>query len=97
MGGNGNTSADGVGSLTIQRAIDVARNTEGDLDPTVNNFLEGVYKDIWDHINSQPDLYILTRDEFAVFNYYQQRLAGNQLAEAAIKRYWDHAREPSSH
>lgn len=94
MVGNSNSGSDGAGTLTIQRAIDVARNTEGDLDPGVNNFLEGVYNDIWDCINSGPDSYILTRDEFAVFNYYQSRLVDNPLAEAAIKRFWDNAQDP---
>jgi hypothetical protein len=32
----------------------------------------------------------MTREEFAVFNYFQHRFVGHDLAVAARKRYWDH-------
>ena len=94
MGGNSTTNADGVGSLTYQRAIDIARNTEGDLDPTVSNYLEGAINDIWTRINEQQTTYVLTKDEFAVFNYYIRRFEGDPVAEQAIARYWRVTTEP---
>ncbi|KAK5127571.1 hypothetical protein LTR85_006911 [Meristemomyces frigidus] len=69
MGGN-TTNVDGVGALNYQRAVDIARNTEGELDPTVNEYLEQAVSDIWARIEVEPDTYVLTKDEFAVFNFY---------------------------
>ena len=91
MGGNNNV--DGVGTLNYQRAIDIARNTEGELDPTVNDFLERAVGDIWRRIQAQPDRYILNKDEFAVFNFYMRRFSGRLEAEQAVARYWQHTRE----
>ena len=88
MGGKSNTGVDGVGHLTYQRAIDIARNTEGDLDPSVQNYLEGALSEVWSRINLQPDSYVLNRDEFAVFNFYRNRFEGNPVAEQAVDRYW---------
>ena len=79
---------DGVGALTYQRAIDIARNSEGTLDPSVSAYLERAVEDIWTKINGEPDSYLLDKDEFAVFNFYRQRYEGNAVAERAIARYW---------
>ena len=87
MGGTEATSVDGVGVLNYQRAIDIARNTEGDLDPSVSEYLENAVNDIWSSINTYPDTYVLTKDEFAVFNYYRQRFQGD-VAQSAVDRYW---------
>lgn len=90
MGGKNSTSVDGVGHLTYQRAIDIARNTEGDLDPTVHSYLESALSDVWHRISLQPESYVLNRDEFAVFNFYRTRFEGNPVAEQAVDRYWRH-------
>ena len=39
MGGNGNQEINAA-ELTIQKALDIARNTEGPVDPTVAAYLE---------------------------------------------------------
>lgn len=99
MGDNsstGETKIDGVGVLTYQRALDLARNAEGDLDPNVNQYLEDALNDIWSNINVQPDSYILSKDEFAVFNFYAQRFEGQEIAQQAIDRYWRAASEPTT-
>ena len=93
MGGSDGTIVDGVGTLTYQRAIDIARNTEGELDPTVHEYLEGAVGEIWNRINEQKDSYILSRDEFAVFNYYIRRFEGDSVAEQAVDRYWRNTAE----
>jgi hypothetical protein len=95
MSSKGTANVDGVGALTYQRAIDIARNTEGDLDPNVNNYLEGAIADIWQRINDNPQAYILSRDEFAVFNYYIRRFEGSPIAEQAVARYWRATGDPS--
>lgn len=76
---------------TVAQALEVARDTpEGAQDPTVVSILESALTDIWRKIEAQPASYVMTRDEFAVFNYFQSRFAGQQLAAAARRRYWDH-------
>lgn len=97
MGGNNAASVDGVGVLNYQRAIDIARNTEGELDPHVSSYLEDAVRDIWSNINAYPESYVLTKDEFAVFNYFRHRFEGD-LAEQAVDRYWrsTHANEARS-
>jgi len=87
MGGNNTANVDGVGALNYQRAIDIARNTEGDLDPSVSEYLDNAIQEIWNSIIAYPDTYVLTKDEFAVFNYYRGRFEGD-LAERAVDRYW---------
>ncbi|CAK4033036.1 Hypothetical predicted protein [Lecanosticta acicola] len=93
MGANTNVHVDGVGILNYQRAVDVARNTEGDLDPTVSAYLEGALRDIWSRITVQPNAYIMTKDEFAIFNFYRRRFDGDATAERAVARYWSHTYE----
>ena len=88
------TNVDGVGSLTYQRAIDIARNTEGELDPNVKTYLEGALDDIWSRINAQPDFYVLSKDEFAVFNFYIRRFEGSLVAQTAVARFWAQTGEP---
>ncbi|KAI5360254.1 hypothetical protein Slin15195_G121150 [Septoria linicola] len=88
MGANTNVNIDGIGVLNYQRAIDIARNSEGELDPTVSAYLEGALTDIWSRVSIQPDDYVMTKDEFAVFNYYRRRFDENTVAENAVARYW---------
>ncbi|EMF08317.1 uncharacterized protein SEPMUDRAFT_24013, partial [Sphaerulina musiva SO2202] len=71
-----------------QRALDIARNSEGDLDPSVSAYLEDALTDIWRRLMIQPDDYIMTKDEFAVFNFYRGRFDDNEVAENAVARYW---------
>lgn len=76
---------------TVAQALEAARDSpEGAQDPTVVRILEAALTEIWRRIEAQPASYVMTRDEFAVFNYFQGRFAGQQLAVAARRRYWDH-------
>ena len=88
MAGTGASNVDGVGALTYQRAIDIARNTEGELDPNVKTYLDGAVRDIWNRVLQQPGSYILSKDEFAVFNFYRRQFEGDTRAEQAVDRYW---------
>jgi hypothetical protein len=75
---------------TVVQALEIARDSpEGARDPAVVNILETALTDIWRKIEAHPTSYVMTRDEFAVFNYFQDRFAGQELATAARKRYWD--------
>ncbi|KAF2769597.1 hypothetical protein EJ03DRAFT_327205 [Teratosphaeria nubilosa] len=86
MGGY-TANIDGIGILNIQRALDIARNTEGELDPSINQYLEIQLTGLWRRIQSHRD-YILNKDEFALFNFYRARFADSPEAQAAVQRYW---------
>jgi hypothetical protein len=88
MGGNGNQEIDSS-DLTIQKALDIIRNSEGVVDPIIRNFLDRQLRAIWARIEAEPESYILNKDEFALFNYYRYRSSSSTLAQSAIKRFWD--------
>lgn len=95
MGGNnGGTRqrpSHGSGATTVTQALEIARDSEeGARDPIIVNVLENAVAAIWAKIQDQPQSYVMTRDEFAVFNYFQRRFEGYEVATAARKRYWDH-------
>ncbi|KAL0942535.1 uncharacterized protein CTRU02_200421 [Colletotrichum truncatum] len=80
-------------SASVAQALEIARESpDGASDPTVSSILESAISQIWAKVAAQPDSYVLSRDEFAVFNYFQHRFTGNKIAMAARKRYWDNAR-----
>ena len=76
----------------VAQALEIARESpDGALDPTVSKILEHALSHIWGQVKAQPASYVMTRDEFAVFNFFQHRFVGDKDAMAARKRYWDHA------
>lgn len=89
---NGGTNTQPAPPITtVAQALEIARDSpEGAQDPTVISILENALTDIWRKIEAHPTSYVMTRGEFAVFNYFQDRFAGQELATAARKRYWDH-------
>ncbi|KAI9167651.1 hypothetical protein HJFPF1_03784 [Paramyrothecium foliicola] len=77
----------------VAQALEIARESpDGAQDPTVSKILEQALSHIWARVQAQPSSYIMTRDEFAVFNFFQHRFAGNRTAIMARKRYWDQTR-----
>jgi len=93
MGSNngGTRQPSAQSTTTVAEALEIARESEeGARDPTVSSLLETAVTAIWSKIEAQPTSYVMTRDEFAVFNYFQHRFEGLPLASAARKRYWDH-------
>ncbi|KAH9885174.1 hypothetical protein F4778DRAFT_514187 [Xylariomycetidae sp. FL2044] len=82
-------------SSAVAQALEIARESpEGAKDPIVSNILDTALARIWGRVQAQPENYIMSRDEFAVFNFFQHRFVGNDLAVAATKRYWDNATGP---
>lgn len=89
----GNTASDHVtpNQLSVSRALDIARNREdGVSNPAVNEVLESAIAGIWQRINAQPNAYVMSKEEFAVFNYYRNRFDGMALAQQAVGRFWNH-------
>ncbi|KAF2840826.1 hypothetical protein M501DRAFT_1014822 [Patellaria atrata CBS 101060] len=89
MGGNNGAIVDGYGYLSLQGALDVARNSEGGVDPNITAFLERAIHDVWGRLSAAPETYILSKDEFALFNFYRQRFSTSPLAQRAVQRFWD--------
>lgn len=74
----------------VAQALEIARDSaEGARDPVVCNILESAITTIWSKVQTQPDTYLMSRDEYAVFNYFQHRFQGSVIAIAARRRYWD--------
>jgi len=70
-------------------ALEIARETEdGMRDPTIRNLLETAIARIWNKVLEEPDTYIMAKDEFAIFNFFQHRFLGNEMAIAARRRFW---------
>jgi hypothetical protein len=75
---------------TVEQALEIARDSpEGAADPTISSILDSALNQLWAKVQAAPDSYVMTRDEFAVFNYFQHRFTGNKMAIAARKRFWD--------
>lgn len=88
MGTNGATGI--RGQLSIQTALDIARNSEGEVEATISAYLEACLQILWAKLSQEPDTYVLTKDEFALFNYFRARFANSELAQRAIWRFWQH-------
>ena len=74
----------------VAQALEIARESpDGAKDPVVSSILEGALGQIWTRVQAQPDSYVMSRDEFAIFNFFQHRFEGNKVAIAARRRYWD--------
>jgi len=75
---------------SVAQALEIARESpDGSSDPTISKILEAALTRIWDKVERNPNTYIMTRDEFAVFNFFQYRFTGDKRAVSARKRYWD--------
>ncbi|KAF5671731.1 hypothetical protein FDENT_10811 [Fusarium denticulatum] len=78
---------------SVAQALEIARESpDGSSDPTIKKILENALKRIWSKVEMQPDSYVMTRDEFAVFNFFQDRFIDSDNTKKAVdarKRYWD--------
>ncbi|ATY62682.1 hypothetical protein CCM_00941 [Cordyceps militaris CM01] len=74
----------------VSQALEIARESPaGASDPTVSKILDQAIAHIWKKIQAKPNDYVMTRDEFSVFNYFQHRFAGDKTAIAARARFWN--------
>ncbi|KAH8596427.1 hypothetical protein B0O99DRAFT_116411 [Bisporella sp. PMI_857] len=77
-------------NITVAEALEYARDSPaGEQDPTVKAVLDRAVDIIWGKIQAQPSAYVMTREEFPVFNYFQNRFRGCEIARSAIARYWN--------
>ncbi|KAI0973952.1 hypothetical protein F4678DRAFT_392389 [Xylaria arbuscula] len=74
----------------VIQALEVARDSpEAACHGTIRDLLESALSGIWDRILADESGYVMSRDEFAIFNYFQDRFRNNPMAMTARKRYWD--------
>ncbi|TWU70794.1 hypothetical protein ED733_000523 [Metarhizium rileyi] len=77
----------------VAQALEIARESpDGASDPTVSKILENALSQAWAKVEAHPSSYVMSRDEFAVFNFFQHRFIGDKDAVEARKRYWDNCR-----
>jgi len=75
--------------MSIQRALEIARESDGVVDPSVTSFLYNSVRALWARLEAAPDSYLMSRDEFALFTYYSQSYTNRSVAESAVRRFWD--------
>ena len=76
--------------LTVPEAIKIVKQHQhGEIDPAVTSFLAQIADDIWQRIQAQPSAYVLTREEFSVFNYYRNVFGDDEVVQQAIARFWN--------
>lgn len=77
--------------LTVARALEIIRTSEdGQVPSSVNAVLERTLGEIWHRIQMEPATYVMTKDEFTIFNRYRARFSTNRLAQQAVARFWNH-------
>lgn len=76
--------------LTPAKALEIARNSEdGSVPPSVTAVLERAIGELWRRIQAQPTTYVMSKEEFVLFNYYRSRFANMATAQHAVARFWN--------
>ena len=83
MGGSGSIS------LTIPKALEIAK-ANNEIPANVVQLLERSNTSIWQKIQAHPTTYIMTKDEYMVLNYFQERYKNNASYDQAVARFWKH-------
>ncbi|KAM7195440.1 hypothetical protein V8F20_007499 [Naviculisporaceae sp. PSN 640] len=74
----------------VLEALELAReDIDAMNDETIRGLLEEAITRVWDKVLAEPDTYILGKDEYSLFNFYQHRFNGNPVAIAARRRFWE--------
>ncbi|CAP92851.1 hypothetical protein E8E15_001716 [Penicillium rubens] len=75
----------------IRQALEHARECEdGPVNAQSAAVLEAAITELWNRIQAQPESYVLTPDEFALFNYFlATRYRGSTVAQRAVARFWN--------
>ncbi|KAB8075061.1 hypothetical protein BDV29DRAFT_190525 [Aspergillus leporis] len=74
----------------VLQSLERARNCEENEED--RNILDNAVTELWWRVQSQPDTYVFTPDEFALFNYFVARFQGSFVARRAVARFWDNYR-----
>jgi hypothetical protein len=80
------------GDMSIQKALEIARNSEAAVDPNILAYLESSVRDLWAKLEAAPNTYLMDKDEFALFTYFRYNYSNSAVAESAVRRFWDNYR-----
>lgn len=75
--------------MTVQAALAIARESDGEIDPAVLAYLENALQMLWDRVLRMPDSYIMTKDEFALFNFHRHQYSSSSIVRGAVARFWN--------
>jgi len=88
-------------SPEVRRALETARDSaDGRIEPKANALLESAIADLRRKLEAQPDSYVLSGDEFALFNFYRRSKfndspSAQKIAQKATERFWNNYRQTS--
>ena len=93
--GTGDGGSKAASRIQILDALEIARDnpmTYRETHPRAWDILEKEISRIWRQIEANPNTYVMTPDEFSVFNLFRHRFTSNEdtapLAVDATARYW---------
>ncbi|ROT34465.1 hypothetical protein SODALDRAFT_331574 [Sodiomyces alkalinus F11] len=78
----------------VARALQTVRENPDNAYPELVHILNEAVSSLWSRLLAAPDTYIMTPDEFALFNYFQHRTLDAHVAREARRRYWDNHSAP---
>ena len=70
----------------------MVRNSEGQAPDHAVQIIENAMAALWNRIKANPDSYLMDRNEFALYNYFQLRYTSGpdaKLAQKATARFWN--------
>ncbi|PWY81767.1 hypothetical protein BO70DRAFT_429308 [Aspergillus heteromorphus CBS 117.55] len=79
--------ANSASSPEVKAALDRARDNQGDTAAVA--LLETAVGKLWERIKREPE-YVLTREEFALFNYFIYRYGKLPEGRRAVEQFWNH-------
>ncbi|OTB01451.1 hypothetical protein M426DRAFT_14476 [Hypoxylon sp. CI-4A] len=83
----------------IMRALETARESPRSLDnPQIRSILMSEVESIWFKLSSTGGNYVMTRNEFSIFNFFRHLYCmpeQKEIARIATSIYWCHARPTS--
>ena len=83
-----------AGNPNFIQALNIVRNSDhGQAPEYAVRIIENAMRELWQRVRANPDSYVMNKDEFALYNYFQDRYkAGTDgtLAQKATARYWNH-------
>ena len=86
MANSSGNSAD----ITISRALELVRTTEmANVPPAAVVALDEAITALWSRIQANPNTYVMSKEEFGVFNYFRTRFIDSDVAKSAVARYWN--------
>ncbi|KAK3373461.1 hypothetical protein B0T24DRAFT_623247 [Lasiosphaeria ovina] len=74
----------------VMQALDMARESpEAECDAKISALLNGALAEVVARLRAAPETYVMRRDEFSVFNFFQSRFdKRDELFMSARRRYW---------